>query len=86
MLGTLHKYAPWKPTLCQKKASFCRCWIHYFIDQMAEWYIASASGSEGLESNDLKIVFTAFLLDVQHLRDRVEKAGKFTCCVVGKGT
>ena len=34
----------------------------------------------------LKLVFTASLLDVQHLRDSVEKAGKFTCCAVGKGT
>ena len=34
----------------------------------------------------LKLVFTASLLDDQHLRDSVEKAGKFTCCAVGKGT
>ena len=34
----------------------------------------------------LKLVFTASLLDVQHLRDSVEKAGKFACCAVGKGT
>ena len=34
----------------------------------------------------LKLVFIASLLDVQHLRDSVEKAGKFTCCAVGKGT
>ena len=34
----------------------------------------------------LKLVFTASLLDVQHLKDSVEKAGKFTCCAVGKGT
>ena len=34
----------------------------------------------------LRLVFTASLLDVQHLRDSVKKAGKFTCCVVGKGT
>ena len=32
----------------------------------------------------LKLVFTASLLDDQHLRDSVEKAGKFTCCAVGK--
>ena len=32
----------------------------------------------------LKLVFTASLLDVQHLRDSVEKAGEFTCCAVGK--
>ena len=31
----------------------------------------------------LKLVLTASLLDVQHLRDSVEKAGKFTCCAVG---
>ena len=34
----------------------------------------------------LKLVFTASLLDVQHLRDSEEKAGKFACYAVGKGT
>ena len=34
----------------------------------------------------LKLVFTASLLDAQHLRDSVKKAGKFTCCAVGKDT
>ena len=34
----------------------------------------------------LKLVFTASLLDVQHLRESVEKAGKLTSCAVGKGT
>ena len=64
-----------------------------FADQMAEWYRASAFesvdmgfDSESGQTNDLKLVFTASLLDVQRLRDRVEKAGKFTCCAVGKGT
>ena len=33
-----------------------------------------------------KLVFTASLFDVQHLRDSVEKAGKFTSCAVKKGT
>ena len=28
----------------------------------------------------LKLVFTASLLDVQHLRDSVKKAGKFSLC------
>ena len=58
---------------------------------MAEWYGASASGSVDLgfdsesgQTNDCKLVFPASLLDVQHLRDSVEKAGKF--CAVGKGT
>ena len=48
-------------------------------DQMAEWYRASASGSVDLgfdsqsgQTNDLKLVFTASLLDVQHLRDSVK--------------
>ena len=60
---------------------------------MAEWYRASASASVDLgfdsesgQTYDLKLVFTASLLDVQHLKDSVEKAGKFTCCAVGKGT
>ena len=63
------------------------------MDQMAEWYKASASGSVDLGSipsrvkpMTLKLVFTASLRDAQHLRDSVEKAGKFTCCAVGKGT
>ena len=34
----------------------------------------------------LKLVFTASLLDVRHLRNTVEKAGKFTCYAVAKGT
>ena len=62
-------------------------------DQMAEWYKVSASGSVDLslipsrvKPMTLKLVFTASLLDVQHLRGCVEKAGKFTCCAVGKGT
>ena len=63
-------------------------------DQMAEWYGASASGSVDLRFDSesrwvkpmtLKMVFTASPLDAQHLRDSVEKAGKFTCAV-GKGT
>ena len=37
----------------------------------------------------LKLVFTASLLDTQHLDDVGQKceeqAGKFTCCAVGKG-
>ena len=60
---------------------------------MAEWYRASVSGSVDLgfdsesgQTNDFKLVFTASLLDVQHLRDSVEKDGKFTCYAVGKGT
>ena len=60
---------------------------------MAEWYGASASGSVDLgfdselgQTMTLKLLFTASLLDVQHLRDSVEKASKFTCCAVGKGT
>ena len=60
---------------------------------MAEWYRASASGSVDLRFDPsrvkimtLKLLFTASLLDVLHLRDSVEKAGKFTCCAVGKGT
>ena len=60
---------------------------------MAEWYRAHASKSVDLglipsrvKPMTLKLVFTASLLDVQHLRDSVEKAGKFTCCAVGKGT
>ena len=60
---------------------------------MAEWYRASVSGSVDLgfapsriTPMTLKLVFTASLLDVQDLRDSVEKAGKFTCCAVGKGT
>ena len=60
---------------------------------MAEWYGASASGSVDLGSIShsafkpmtLKLVFTASLLNVQHLRDSVEKAGKFTCCAVANG-
>ena len=60
--------------------------LHILItDQMAEWYGASASesvdlgfDSESGQTNDFKIgIFTASLLDVQHLRDSVEKAGKF---------
>ena len=56
---------------------------------MAEWYGASASGSVDLgrvKPITLKLVFTASLLDVQHLRDSVEKAGKFTSSPVGKST
>ena len=60
---------------------------------MAEWYRASASrsvdlgfDSESGQPMTLTLVFTASLLDVQHLRDSVERAGKFTCCAVGKGT
>ena len=58
---------------------------------MAEWYGASASGSvllgfdsESGQTNDYKIGITASLLDVQHLRDSVEKAGKFTFVPLGK--
>ena len=46
---------------------------------MAEWYRTSDSGSVDLgfdsesgQTNDLKLVFTASLFDVQHLRDSVE--------------
>ena len=58
---------------------------------MAEWYGASASvdlgfDSESGQTNDFNIGIHSFLLDVQHWRDSVEKAGKFTCCAVGKGT
>ena len=72
--------------------------VHEYIwlstDQMAEWYRASASGSVDLgfdsdsgQTNDLKIgIHAASLLDVQHERDSVEKAGKFACCAVGKST
>ena len=59
---------------------------------MAEWYRASASGSVDLgfdsdsgHTSDLKIGIHSFLLDAQHW-DSVEKADKFTCCAVGKGT
>ena len=48
---------------------------------------ASASGAVGsglipirVKPMTLKLVFTASLLDVQ------QQTGKFTCCVVGKGT
>ena len=60
---------------------------------MAEWCGASASGLVDLGSIPsrvkpmaLKLVFTASLLDVQHLRDSVEKAGKLTYYAVGEGT
>ena len=52
---------------------------------------ASASGSVDLgfhsesdQTIDLKLVFTASMLDVQHRRDRVEQAGKLACCTLGK--
>jgi len=33
------------------------------------------------------LVFSAFLLDVQHLKGLVWKlAGKFACCVLGQGS
>ena len=63
-------------------------------DQMAEWYRASASGSVDLgfdsesgQTNDLKIGFHSFpAWRSANKRQCGERAGKFTCCAVGKGT
>ena len=60
---------------------------------MAEWYRASASGSvdlgcdsESSQTNHLKTGIHSFPAWRSAFKDSVEKAGKFTCCVVAKDT